>query len=122
MVELAPEELPLLCAIPAKKRAELLANAIQHSVAAGTVLFEQGEIPNFQLVVLAGSIQLLGQSSERREVLIEAVRGPDLIIPAAVVSGAPYLMQARAPEPARLLLIHAGVFRESVASRRWRRR
>lgn len=112
----AIERLPILRNLSASRREHLLQNAIQHSVAPGTVLFEQGQIPNFQLVVICGSAHLFGRSSDGREVLIEAVRAPDLIIPAAVVTGAPYLMQARVPEPSRFLLIQASTFREAVAS------
>jgi CRP/FNR family transcriptional activator FtrB len=89
---------------------------MQHSVPAGTVLFEQGEVPNFQLVVTAGSAQLFARSTEGREVLIETVRAPDLIIPAAVVTGAPYLMGARVPEPSRFILFQADIFRAAVAA------
>jgi CRP/FNR family transcriptional activator FtrB len=110
-----PDELPLFHALPDATREELLGNSVQHSVASGTVLFEQGDIPNFQIALLSGSVQLFGRSQEGREVLIEAVRVPDLIIPAAVVTGAPYLMQARVPEPSRFLLIHAETFRLAVA-------
>ncbi|WP_448954964.1 helix-turn-helix domain-containing protein [Labrys neptuniae] len=112
--DMVPEALPLFGALSDATRAELLRNAIVHGVAAGTILFEQGEVPNFQLVVLSGSAQLFGRSTEGREVLIEAVRAPDLIIPAAVVTGAPYLMQARVPEPSRFLLIHAAAFCTAV--------
>ncbi|MGP0061569.1 MAG: helix-turn-helix domain-containing protein [Beijerinckiaceae bacterium] len=116
MTEPGPEleAVPLLRALPASSRTELLQNAVLHAVAAGTILFEQGEMPTFQHVVLAGSAHLLGRSSSGREVLIEVVEPPDLVIPAAVVSGSPYLMRARVPEPSRLLLIHAGVFRRAV--------
>jgi CRP/FNR family transcriptional activator FtrB len=47
-------------------------------------------------------------------VLIETVAAPDLVIPAAVVTGLPYLMQPRVPEPSRLLVIHARAFRTAV--------
>jgi CRP/FNR family transcriptional regulator, transcriptional activator FtrB len=116
MTELGPDlkTLPLLRALPAASRAELLQNAVLHTVTPGTVLFEQGEMPTFQHVVLAGSVHLLGRSSAGREVLIEVVEPPDLIIPAAVATGSPYLMRARVPEPSRLLLIHAGVFRSAM--------
>lgn len=110
----APEELPLFRGLPVPRRTDLMRHAMVHSVSAGTVLFEQGDVPNFQLIVLAGSAQLFGRSAEGREVLIEAVRAPDLVIPAAVLTGAPYLMQARVPEPSRFLLIHAGAFRAAV--------
>jgi CRP/FNR family transcriptional activator FtrB len=116
VTELGPElkTLPLLRALPAPSRAELLRNAVVHAVTPGTVLFEQGEVPTFQHVVLAGSVHLLGRSSAGHEVLIEVVEPPDLIIPAAVATGSPYLMRARVPEPSRLLLIHAGVFRNTL--------
>jgi CRP/FNR family transcriptional activator FtrB len=110
------ESLPIFRGLPEFKRRELLDNAVQHSVAPGTVLFQQGEVPNFQLMVIAGSVQLFGRSSDGKEVLIEVVQAPDLIIPAAVVTGAPYLMQARVPENSRLLLIRASTFRDAVAA------
>jgi len=110
------ETLPIFARLSPERRQDLLANAILHSVPPGAVLFEQGEAPNFQLIVIAGSAQLLGRSAAGREVLIETVRAPDLIIPAAVVSGAPYLMQARVPEPSRFLLVQADAFRSAVAA------
>lgn len=112
--EVAPEALQLFRALSASMRIDLLRNAVVHSVASGTVLFEQGDVPTFQLIVLAGSVQLFGRSADDREVLIEAVRARDLVIPAAVLTGAPYLMQARVPEPSRILLVHAAAFRAAV--------
>ena len=112
--EIELQTVPPLCRLPQASRERLLASAIQHRVAAGTVLFEQGELPTFQIVVLAGSVQLFGRSTQGREVLVEVARAPDLIIPAAVVTGAPYLMQARVPEPSRLLLIPAALFRDTL--------
>src|SRR5215469_8345791 len=109
------EDLPLFRGLSPEIREALLGNAVLHGVAPGTILFEQGELPKFQHIVLAGSVHLFGRSSEGREVLIETVAAPDLVIPAAVVTGLPYLLQARVPEPSRLLLIHAGVFRSAVA-------
>ena len=106
--------LPLFRGLPAASRGELLRHAVVHLVAPGTILFEQGEAPTFQHLVLSGSAHLLGRSSAGREVLIEAVGPPDLVIPAAVVSGSPYLLRARCPEPSRLLLIHADAFRRAA--------
>lgn len=113
--ELSADALPLLRGLSKQTRDTLLRHAIVHGVAPGTVLFEQGRVPNFQIVVISGAARLFGLSKEGREVLIEVVRPPDLIIPAAVVTGAPYLMQARVPEPSRFLLIQAAAFREAVA-------
>lgn len=106
---------PIIGTLSASSRTELLRNSILHSVAAGTVLFEQGATPNFQHMLLSGSVHLLGQSGGG-EVLIEAVGPPDLIVPAAVMTGAPYLMTARAPEASRLLLIHAEAFRAAITA------
>ncbi len=110
------ENLPLFRSLPTTSRAELLRNSIQHGVAAGTVLFVQGESPNFQHVVLSGSVHLFGRSTEGREVLIETVEPPDLVIPAAVLTGEPYLMEARVPQASQFLLIHGGAFRAAVAA------
>jgi CRP/FNR family transcriptional activator FtrB len=112
---LSPEEMALPHGLSEAARAALLGQAIRHTVSAGTVLFEQGDIPNFQIVVMSGSAQLFGKSASGREVLVEVVEPYDLIIPAAVVTDAPYLMQARVPEPSTFLLIHAGAFRAAVA-------
>ena len=112
--EMEPEDLPFIRALSRFARMNLLRNAVVHRVGSGTILFEQGHMPTFQLVVLSGSSQLLGRSIQGREVLIETVRAPDFVVPAAVVTGAPYLMRARVPEPSHFLLIHAAMFRAVV--------
>jgi CRP/FNR family transcriptional activator FtrB len=89
-------------------------HTMEHALPAGTVLFEQGEIPNFQVILVSGSVQLFGRSADGREVLIEVVRAPDLLIPAAVLTDSPYLMQARVPEPSRFLLVQADAFRAAI--------
>jgi CRP/FNR family transcriptional activator FtrB len=113
-IESAAAALPLFKGLARAARTRLVQHAVVHSVAPGTVLFEQGALPNFQHVVLEGSVHLFGRSSEEREVLIEIVRPPDLVIPAAVVTGSPYLMQARVLEASRFLLIQAAAFRAAV--------
>lgn len=113
---MTPEELPILRGLSEEHRQRIMERTMLHTVPAGTVLFEQGDSPNFQIVVMSGSVQLFGRSTSGREVLVEVVAPPELVIPAAVVGGAPYLMRGRAPEPSTFLLIQAGVFRELVAS------
>jgi CRP/FNR family transcriptional regulator, transcriptional activator FtrB len=78
------------------------------------VLFEPGQLPTFQLIVLSGSVQLFGCASGGREVLIETVGPPDLVIPAAVMADEPYLMRARVPEVSRLFMIEASCLRAAV--------
>ncbi len=120
--DMAPEDLPIFRSLSASKRKELLRNATSTASRRHRAFSSRGDVPNFQHIVLSGATQLFARSAEGREVLIEAVRTPDLIIPAAVVAGAPYFMQARVPEPSRFLLIPATKFREAVAAdTRWRR-
>lgn len=113
-VEKSYEHLPVFTAVPHEVRTQLLAQALTHRSPAGTVLFEQGETPTVQHVVLSGSVHLFARSQAGDEVLIEVVRPGDLVIPAAVVTGSPYLMEARVQEPSRFLLIPAGTFRAAV--------
>lgn len=109
-----PADLPLFRGLSESNRANLLRSTMVHSLSAGAVLFEQGVVPNFQIIVVSGSVQLFGRSIDEREVLIEVVRPPEFVIPAAVMSAAPYLMQARVPEASRFVLIPADVFRAAV--------
>jgi CRP/FNR family transcriptional activator FtrB len=107
---------PILSQLPAPERARLLAQSVQHRVRPGTILFDQGETPTFQQFLLQGSVHLYGRSIDDREVLIEVVEAPDLIIPAAVLTNTPYLMQARVVEDSTLLMIQASAFRSAVLS------
>lgn len=108
------EDLPLMRRLKPATRARLLANAVIHSIAAGTVLFEQGRTPSFQHLMLSGSAHLFGRSSEGREVLIEVVKPPNLVVPSALLMGSPSLTQARVLEPSRAMLIQAAAFRGAV--------
>lgn len=111
---LRPDQLPLLANLPAPTREALLAKALTHSVASGTMLFDQGDVPTFQHVLLSGAVHLIGRSSDGREVLVEVVEPPELILPAAVATASPALTQARTVGPARLLLIEAAAFRVAL--------
>lgn len=111
----ALRHVPWLRSIPAASLDTLASQAVLHRVPAGSLLFNQAETPAFAQILLAGSIELLGVRGEA-ETLVELLRPVDLVIPAAVISGQPYLMRARVYEEAELLLIRADTFREVVAS------
>lgn len=115
LADTAQRELRLLGSLSPAVRKRLSRSAIVHTVAVGTVLFEQGATPTFQYLVLAGSAHLFGRSREGREVVIEIARPGDLVIPAAVVTRSPYLLGARVLEPSRFLLIEADAFRAAAA-------
>ena len=102
--------LPMFSGLSAAGLRALLGASVIQQAACGIVLFEQGATSNFQAVVLEGAVHLLGRSVHGQEVVIEIVEAPSLILPAAVVSRAPYLMRAQCIEDVRVLLIKADVF------------
>jgi len=92
----------------------LASQAVLHRVPAGSLLFNQAEIPAFAQFLLAGSVELLGVRGQA-ETLVELLQPVDLIVPAAVIGNQPYLMRARIYEEAHLLLVGAEAFREALA-------
>ena len=63
----------------------------------------------------SGSVELLAVRGTE-ETLVEFVRAPDLLLPAAVLNRQPYLLRARVLDEARLVMIQAEAFRTAVAS------
>jgi CRP/FNR family transcriptional regulator, transcriptional activator FtrB len=95
---------------------ELAAQAMMMRVPRGTVIFEQGDIPSAQVILIEGTVHLLGRIGEGPEMLIEAVLPPDPLLPAAVLEDAPYLLRARAVQECRLLLVPATSLRAIVVA------
>lgn len=94
---------------------DLLAKqAVLHRMPAGSTLFEQAETPGFALLLVSGKVELLAVRGPE-ETLVELVRAPDLLLPAAVLNRQPYLLRARVLGEARLVMIQAETFRETVA-------
>jgi CRP/FNR family transcriptional activator FtrB len=108
-------QIPWLKGVSSKTLDALAAQAVLHRVPAGSVLFDQAETPTFAQFLLAGSIELLG-ARDQIETLVELLRPVDLVIPAAIISGQPYLMRARVYEEAHLLLVRTEAFRDVIAS------
>src|SRR5579871_5226956 len=114
-VRRAFEEIPWLRGISDQTRDFLADQAVLHRMPAGSLLFEQAEIPTFAQFLLSGRVELLGVRGEV-ETLVELLQPGDLVVPAAVVGGQPYLMRARVYEEARILLVHAAAFRQALAA------
>lgn len=106
---------PWLEAVPAATLDRLAAQAVLHRVPAGSILFEQAEVPAFAQFVLSGRVELVAVH-EGCETLVETVAPIDLLLPAAVLNSQPYLARARVREDAQLVLVHADAFRSAVAS------
>ena len=106
---------PWLRAVPPATLDVLAQHAVLHRMPSDSQVFEQAETPSFALLLLSGSVELLGVRG-REETLVEFILGPDLILPAAVLNQQPYLLRARVLGEAWLVMIQASAFRDAVAS------
>lgn len=104
-----------LSAVPETTIDRLADQSALHRVPSGSTLFEQAETPAFALLLVSGSVELLAVRGAE-ETLVEFVRAPDLLLPAAVLNHQPYLMRARVLDEARIVMIQAEAFRQTVAS------
>jgi len=104
-----------LAAVPASTLRGLADQAMLHRVPAGVRLFEEAETPAFAQLLISGAVELLATRGEE-ETLIELVRAVDLLLPAAVLSGQPYLVGGKVREDARVVLVPAEAFRVAVAT------
>jgi len=109
----ALRETPWLAAVAESTLDMLAGHAVLHRSPAGSMLFEQAETPTFALILVAGSVELLGVRG-KDETRIERVYPIDLLLPAAVLTRQPYLLRARVLDEAHLLMIQAAAFRQAV--------
>jgi CRP/FNR family transcriptional regulator, transcriptional activator FtrB len=107
--------IPWLASVPAATLDSLAEHAVLHRMPSGSVLFEQAETPAFALLLIEGSVELLGVRGSE-VTLVEFMRAPDLLLPAAVLNRQPYLLRARVLDESRLVMIQAEAFRQAVAS------
>jgi CRP/FNR family transcriptional regulator, transcriptional activator FtrB len=94
----------------------LLGDAVVHDQPADTVLFRQGQRPDFLHVLIGGRVGLMGVGMDDRQVVVEFMEPGESFILAAVLTDAPYLMAARTIQRSRVLLIPAGTLREHVSA------
>jgi CRP/FNR family transcriptional activator FtrB len=106
---------PWLMSVPQTTLDRLAEQSVLHRMPPFSVLFEQAETPAFALLLVSGSVELLGMRGTE-EALVEFVRAPDLLLPAAVLNRRPYLLRARVLDEARLVMIQADAFRQAVTS------
>jgi CRP/FNR family transcriptional activator FtrB len=104
-----------LRSVPKNTLDRLADQSALHRMPSGSTLFEQAETPAFALLLVSGGVELLGVRGTE-ETLIEFVRAPDFLLPAAVLNRQPYLLRARVLDEARIVMIQADAFRQAVAS------
>ena len=112
-LELA-RQLPVLAQLPSEAAGRLLDGAFVQSLPRGAMLCVQGERPEFLHAILTGRVALLGLDRGREETVIEFFDTGDMLIVAAVLLDAPYLMSARVIEEARVLFVRAGLVRQEM--------
>lgn len=100
--------------VPADAINDLLLGASVQNFPDATVLFHQGERPDFLHVLLSGKVSLLGVGGDGRETVVEFIESVDAFILAAVLTDAPYLMSAKVIGRARILLVPAAALRAQV--------
>lgn len=108
-------ETPWLKAVPKATIDRLVDQSILHRMPPGSILFEQAETPAFALLLVRGSVELLGARGSE-ETLVELVRAADFLLPAAVLNHQPYLLRARVRGEAQLVMVQADAFRQAVVS------
>jgi CRP/FNR family transcriptional regulator, transcriptional activator FtrB len=81
---------------------------------AGTILFVQGDIPDFCYVELEGSIELFVTCHDLKESLVEISNALNAYTMAAVLTGAPYIVSGRTITPATILMLEAQALRKSA--------
>lgn len=108
-------EVEWLRSVPPDALDLLAKQAVLHRMPPGSTLFEQAETPSFALLLVSGSVEMLAVRGGV-ETLVELVRAPDFLLPAAVLNKQPYLLRARALEESRLVMIQADNFRDTVAT------
>lgn len=106
----------LLCGVPREIVERLTEGSLVQRYAKGTILFEQGEGPDFLHVLLDGTVEMWGATDGGREAVIEVLTPVDAFILEAVLTDTPYLLQARVNAAARIMLVPAHRVRAEIAA------
>lgn len=106
-------DIPLFATLPRASRERILSGARIERVAAGAMLFSEGDPPKEFHAVLRGMIDL-SRSHRDRHCTVLLMTAGDVFMPAAALSHEPYLVSARALTASRILVIDAMAVREEV--------
>jgi CRP/FNR family transcriptional regulator, transcriptional activator FtrB len=93
---------------------ELTEGALLQRFRSETLLFRQGELPDFLHVLLEGSVQLAGASGDGRKTVVEILKPVDAFMPAAALTNKPYLVSAKVVDPARIVMLPAPALRDQI--------
>lgn len=82
---------------------------------AETILFNQGETPDFLYIAIEGSFELFVVDVDGNETVVEISSAPNAYTIGAVLTGAPYIVSGRVLQKARLLMLDARELMECVS-------
>lgn len=108
------ERAPFFQAAGAAAMAELLRPSFTQLLPKGTVLFEQGEEPEFLHFLLAGSVGLQATGEGGGTTVVEIFGSGEVFLAPAVILRLSYLATAVALTEIRVLMIPAGHFRDTL--------
>lgn len=106
--------LPLLSSLTEEHLERVLRSSSVERCPPGTVLFQEGDLPDHLHVLLSGTVELY-TSHASRDCGILLMSAGDLFMPAAALFNEPYLNSARAITPSRVLLLRAEAAREEFS-------
>lgn len=111
----AARRLPLFSDLSAEQTARLLQRAELTRCAPDTMLFSEGDLPDFLHVIVQGTVELYKADTLREHGLMLLTAG-DVFMPAAAVFGEPYLNSARTLGTSKILHLKADVLRHEFAA------
>lgn len=108
-------QIPAFAGLPVPALRQVLSGATVAPFPDATVLFHQGEYPDFLYVLLEGRVSLIGVGGGDQTV-VDVVPAMETFVLASALTAQPYLVTARALSASRLLLLPAADLRRLVLS------
>lgn len=109
------QEVSLFADLSEETLKDLSTGALLQRYPEQTVLFRQGDLPDFFHVLLEGSVQLTGTSPDQRETVVDILMPVEAFVSATVLTNKPYLVSAKVVHSARILMLPASSLRETIA-------
>jgi CRP/FNR family transcriptional regulator, transcriptional activator FtrB len=104
---------PLLAGLSEAQFARVTRGAFAQALPRAAEVCHEGDMAEFLHLILSGRVALLGGEAAH-ETVVEFFDQGDVFVAPAVMLELPYLMSARVVSPARILMLPAAQFRESL--------
>ncbi|HZS85637.1 MAG TPA: cyclic nucleotide-binding domain-containing protein [Stellaceae bacterium] len=108
------QDIAVFAELPDEVLARIADKIAPYRAAEQTVLFRQGELPEFLYILLSGQVVLDARAADGVETIIEILTPVEVFQLAASLTNAPYLTSARILKEAQLLTIPAALLRQMI--------